>query len=300
MDILVTGGAGFIGSHIVDKLISLGHNVMVLDNFSTGNKKFLNSKAKIIVVDIKDFENISKAFEDFRPQTVFHLAAMIDLRESLENPEKSHEVNVTGSINIIKASQASGVKKIIFSSSAAVYGDNKNFPIKETEPTKSSSPYGDQKAEIEIALKNSGIASTILRYSNVYGPRQGTVGEGGVIAIFCKRIKDSKGFRIFGTGTQTRDYVYVDDIVDANIKSLGFDKNYCVYNVSTGIETSVLELGEKLLTISGKNVKVEHTQALQGEVLRSVLDNSLIKSNLSWKPTISIIDGLKKTWDWFS
>jgi UDP-glucose 4-epimerase len=300
MKIIVTGGAGFIGSHLVDRLIKEDHQVMILDDFSSGNRELVNKKAEVTEVDVRDAEEVNKAFESFKPEAVFHLAAAVDLRESIKNPEKFHEINVKGSQNIIKASQENGVKKFIFSSTAAVYGDNQNIPIKETEPVTTFTPYGEQKAEIEEALKESGISSIILRYANVYGPRQGTVGEGGVIAIFCKLLNQGEPLKINGSGEQTRDFIFVDDIVSANIKALDTDKKFNLLNVSTSEQTSINELSQQLLTISGKSVKVEHTEQVLGEVLHNSLDNGQIRQEFGWSPQIEVNEGLKKTWEWFN
>ncbi|MBI2637150.1 MAG: NAD-dependent epimerase/dehydratase family protein, partial [Parcubacteria group bacterium] len=203
-------------------------------------------------------------------------------------------------MNVISASKAAGVKKFIFASSAAVYGDNQNLPIKETEPVKPTSPYGEQKAEIESALKESGIPSIILRYSNVYGPRQGTIGEGGVVAIFCKKLLTGAPVTVCGTGEQTRDFVYVDDAVSANIKALSRAKDFGIYNVSTGIETNINALASMLLSASQKGTKIEHTEPILGEVLRNSLDSGLAAGALNWEPKINTTEGLKKTWEWFN
>tara|TARA_Y100000310_G_scaffold95394_1_gene93204 strand:+ start:5578 stop:6489 length:912 start_codon:yes stop_codon:yes gene_type:complete len=300
MKIIATGGAGFIGSHLVDRLVIKGHHVMILDDFSSGNREFVNPKAELSETDIRDTDAVNDAFSSFGPEVVFHLAAQIDLRESLENPEKSYEVNITGSKNVIRAAQSFNVKKVIFASSGAVYGDSQNLPIKESEPITKSTPYGEQKAEIEKALKESGIPSIVLRYANVYGPRQGTIGEGGVIAIFCKKLISDEPLTIFGSGEQTRDFINVNDIVSANIAALESSQKFGIYNVSTAHETSINDITKKLLTISNKSVKVERTEPVLGEVLHNSLDNSKIREKFAWSPKIDIIQGLKETWDWFS
>jgi len=304
MKILVTGGAGFIGSHLTDRLIKEGHQAMVLDNFSTGSKKFVNPKAKVARVDVRDAKKVDSAFKKFKPRIVFHLAAMIDVRESLRNPTKDYEVNIAGAVNILEACKNHKVKKFIFASSAAVYGDNKNLPLPETEAPTPISPYGASKAAVEQFghayqdLYNFDVIC--LRYPNVYGPRQGTVGEGGVIAVFCKNLAKDKGLNIFGQGRQTRDFIFVDDIVEANIRALKSKKKFMVINASTNKKTSISSLAKELLTISGKNAKIKHLKAIKGEVLHSCLDNRLIKKELNWKPGASLPEGLKKTWEWFS
>jgi len=297
---MVTGGAGFIGSHLVDRLITEGHQVMILDDFSTGNKKFVNPKAELTELDIRDTDEVNKFFKSFKPEAVFHLAAQISIRESTENPEYSQEVNVQGSQNIISASKEYGVKKIVFSSTAAVYGENQNLPLKESEPIKPTSPYGEQKMVIEKELEESGIPSIVLRFANAYGPRQGTIGEGGVIGVFCQRLNGGEPLNITGNGEQTRDFVFVDDIVDANIKVLECDKEFAIYNVSTTKETSINNISEQLLSISQKNVKVEHSDTIKSEVVRNSLDNRLIKEETGWSDKIDIQEGLINTWEWFN
>ena len=300
MKVLVTGGAGFIGSNLVDRLVSEGHHVVILDDFSAGNHGFVNPKAEVVEADIRDEKKIPDTFLKFKPEAVFHLAAMIELRESLENPEKSYSINVAGSMNVINASKQAGVRKFIFASSAAVYGDNQNFPIKESEPVSPASPYGEQKAGIEQALEESGIPSIILRYSNVYGPRQGTVGEGGVVAIFCKKLLTGSSLAVFGDGEQTRDFINVSDIVSANTKALQSSQQFGMYNISTGIETKINELARMLLSVSQKEATIEHTQAVPREALRSSLDSALARRELNWEPATGLSEGIGRTWQWFS
>ncbi len=303
MKILVTGSAGFIGSNLTNKLISLGHKVVGIDNFSNGNEDFVNLKSIIERVDIRDTDGVKEVFLKHSPEVVFHLAAQIDLRKSIEDPKSDYEINVLGSKNIIEASKNHRVKKIIFSSSAAVYGDNSNLPIKETEPLSPQSQYGNSKSEVENLLKilsnTSGIRSVVLRYSNVYGPRQGSKGEGGVVAVFCKRINSNKPLVVFGSGEQTRDFIYVDDVVMANIKAMESSAEFAVYNVSTSFQISINDLSLKLLKISGKDCKIEHQDFIKGEILKSSLDNYLIKKRLGWSANESLQSGLKKTLEWF-
>jgi len=300
MKIIITGGAGFIGSNLADRLISEGHDVMILDDFSAGNKDFVNPKASVVECDIRDAQKLDEAFASFKPEAVFHLAAQIDLRASIEDPREDYAINVTGSKNVIASAKKHHVKKFVFASSAAVYGDNQNLPIKETELIKAETQYGKSKAEIENSLKESSIPSVVLRYANVYGPRQGTVGEGGVIAIFCKRLIRCEPISIFGTGEQTRDFVFVQDIVDANVRALSSDKDFVIYNVSTACETSVNNIADMLLKISKKSSKIEHLDPVKGEVMRNALDNQLIMQELNWKPSVDLEEGLNKTWDWFN
>jgi nucleoside-diphosphate-sugar epimerase len=299
MKILVTGGAGFIGSHLVDKLVK-DHEVVILDDFSAGNESFVPQDATVERVDILDWKKVESSFESFKPEAVFHLAALIDIRS--EFSDSRHYA--TDSMNILQWSKKHGVKQFIYASSAAVYGDNTNFPLKESEPYAPTSAYGKSKMHFEEHLvsehRKDHMKTVVLRYANVYGPRQGTVGEGGVIAVFSKQSMGGGPLTINGDGEQTRDFVYVDDIVDANIRALASTKKSAVYNVSTTHETSINELAEELLSISQKNVKVEHADAVKGEVLRSSLDNTKIKKELNWKPQTNIKTGLTRTWEWFS
>ena len=304
MKILVTGGAGFIVSNLLDRLINEGHETLILDDFSTGNKKFVNPKSQVVRADIRDAMAVHKAFEDFKPEALLHLAAHIHLRKSIENPEMDYEINVIGSKNILESCIKHGVKRFTFSSSAAVYGDNQNLPIKESEPIAAQTQYGKSKAEIEVELKEkvqkNGIKAVVLRYANVYGPRQGTVGEGGVIAVFCQRLNSGEPLKINGNGEQTRDFVFVDDIVDANLKVLSSKKDFAVYNVSTSKETTINDIAEKLLSISKKGVKVEHSDAIKSEVIRNSLDNTLIKQEMGWEDKVSLEEGLERTWKFFN
>lgn len=303
MKILVTGLAGFIGSHLTDKLLNLGHKVIGIDNFSTGNEDFVNQKAIIERVDIRNAKDVDEIFSKHKPEAVFHLAAQIDLNKSIEDPKSDYEINVIGSKNIIASSEKHGVKKFVFSSSAAVYGDNQNIPIKESEPPMAQNQYGKSKAKTENDLRmlseRAKISSVVLRYSNVYGPRQGSKGEGGVVAIFCKHLKNNQPLVIFGTGNQTRDFIYVGDVVSANIASLCSDKRFSIYNISTAVQTSVNDLAGKLLKISQKECKIEHSESSSPGVPNSSLDNSLIKKEICWNCEHPLEEGLEKTWEWF-
>lgn len=299
MKIIVTGGAGFIGSHLTHRLINEGHQVMILDDFSAGNKDFVHHEAKVEEVNILDWVKVEKAFTSFSPEAVFHLAAQISIRSKFTDSKRY----ATDSMNILKYAQASGVKRFIFSSTAAVYGNNKNLPIKETEPYAPTSAYGVSKMNFEQHLlgedRDTNLQTMVVRYANVYGPRQGTVGEGGVVAIFYKKLLANEPLTIFGAGEQTRDFTFVDDVVESNVLALQSDKDGVAYNVSTAQETSINELAQLLLQISGKNVEIKYAPPAAGDVARSALDNALIKQGLGWEPKMDIDQGLKKTWEWF-
>jgi len=299
MRIAVTGGAGFIGAHLVDRLVDEGHQVMVLDNFSTGNRDFLNPSVRVEEIDIVDVSAVRELFFDFKPETVFHCAAMIDLRKSFDNPELGDAVNIGGTQSVIAASEASGARQVIFSSSAAVYAPGVAVPISESATLAPASPYGAAKLKGEEMLRRSPLSTVALRYANVYGPRQGTVGEGGVIAIFSKKLLTGDNLTIFGDGEQTRDFVYVDDIVEANLRAMRAPEGHYEYNVGTSQETSINEIVENLLHISRKNSIVKHLKSVDGEVLKSSLANDLIARELDWNASVLIREGLARTWKWF-
>lgn len=300
MKVIVTGGAGFIGSHLVDALIKKGHQVMILDDFSAGNKKFVNSQAENTKINTHEYKKMERVFKKFQPQAVFHLAAQIEVRSLF--PDKKRYA--TDSMNILRLAQVYGVKHLIFSSSAAIYGDNKKFPLKERYGAWPVSAYGHSKANFESSLasqyRGDKLKVVVLRYANVYGPRQGTKGEGGVVAIFCKKLLKKEPLLIFGNGNQTRDFIFVSDIVAANIKALKSKKNFAVYNVATQKETTVNNLAKILLKISGVKTEIKHVAPAVGEVARNVLANNLIKKELDWRPKIKLDKGLEKTWTWFT
>ncbi|MCK5043395.1 NAD-dependent epimerase/dehydratase family protein [Candidatus Pacearchaeota archaeon] len=296
---LVTGGAGFIGSWVVDSLITNGLEVIVVDNLTTGNKKNLNKKTKFYEIDIRD-KKISKIFKKENPDYVFHLAAQINLRESMKNPIEDANVNIFGSLNLLDNCVKNKVRKIIFSSTGgAIYGDGCKIPTSEAEKEEPSSPYGIAKLSIENYLKFYkkiyGLDYTCLRYSNVYGPRQNNKGEAGVVAIFMDKILSKEELMIIGSGNQTRDYVYVKDVANANMFATDFSG---IYNVGTGKETSVNNLYEKIKKVMDANVSMIHTPGIKGEQMRSCLDASnLLKEG--WKPKYNLDEGLKETIEYF-
>ncbi len=300
MNILVTGGAGFIGSHIVDALIEKGRKVSVIDNLSSGSKDNLNQKAIFYKRDITD--DISDIFEKVRPEVVFHLAAHIDLRESVKNPIFDANSNIIGSLNILENMRKFGSKKIILSSTSATYGDDVKIPTTESENENPNSPYGITKLTVEKYMqfykKVYGIEFVSLRYANAYGPRQNPKGEAGVIAIFTDKILTGDQPIINGTGEQTRDYLYIKDIVKANM--LVFEKNVSgIFNVSTGVETSVNDLFRKIVELTKMIVKEVHGPAPPGERMRSCISHEKIKKEFGWEPDYNIDKGLKETIEWF-
>lgn len=298
MKILITGGAGFIGSHLTDALIEKGNEILIIDNLSSGKMENVNPKAEFYKLDIQSPE-ISEIFKKNKPEAVFHLAAMIDVRKSVEDPAKDAETNILGSLNVLENCRKNGVEKIIFASTGgAIYGDADIIPTPESYPEFPLSPYGIAKLTIEKYLnyyhKIFGLSFVALRLSNVYGPRQNSEGESGVVAIFCDKIFLGRQPVINGDGEQTRDYVFVDDVVEANILALEKDK-IGVFNVGTGKETSVNEVFKKLKNLSKTEIKGIYGPAMKGEQKRSCLDFSKIEKELGWTPKYDLERGLAET-----
>jgi len=303
MKILVTGGAGFIGSHIVDALIDQGHDVCIVDNLSTGDQLNVNPKAKLHICDINGSELIN-IFETEKPEMVFHVAAQIDVRKSVADPAADAKENIIGSINVLECCKKVGVKKIIFSSTGgAIYGEADVLPTPETYSEKPISPYGIAKLAVEKYLHYyqvvHGLSYVVLRYANVYGPRQNNKGEAGVVAIFCTKILNGVSPVINGDGEQTRDYVCVFDVVSANILALNKDV-LGIYNIGTGKESSVNQLAREIKTALGSEMDFSHGEAKVGEQQRSCLDNSKAKKELAWEPKFNLQQGIKETANWFS
>ncbi len=303
MNILVTGGAGFIGSHLVDGLIAEGHHVIIVDNLSTGSRKNLNPKAVFYEEDIRHTEALDRIFADEKVQIVFHEAAQTLVPYSMEHPKEDAELNIMGLINVLDMCRKYHVEKIIFSSSAAVYGDNLNVPLKEDQPLMPTSFYGLTKvtAEKYIQMYHDvfGLSYAILRYSNVYGERQGSHGEGGVVYVFSKALVQGKDLTIFGDGEQSRDFIYVKDVARANIKAMDAAVPSGIYNVSTAIETTINALKEILLYFSRVPVQVSYADARGGDIYRSALDNTAAKQVLQWKPATKLLQGLQATYSYF-
>lgn len=298
--ILVTGGAGFIGSNLVDALISEGHEVSIIDNLTTGNKENVNKKAKLIVKDIR--EDLNSLFIDGKFEYVFHLAAQANVRKSLENPVEDAKINIIGSLNLIDNCVKHNVKKFIFSSTGgAIYSKDAGIPCSEGSEIKPESPYGLAKWTVEnylrIIKETKKLDYCILRYANVYGPRQDAKGEAGVVSIFIGKLMKNEDLIVFGDGRQTRDFVFVGDVVNANLFAM---KNnlYGEYNVGTGKEISVNDLAKMLITITGKNSKVIHGEAIKGELMRNALSADKLTKK-GWKLHNSLQDGLVETVKWF-
>lgn len=298
MKVLVTGGAGFIGSHVVDRLVEEGHHVVVVDNLSAGKRKNVNRAASLYKIDIQS-GRLERVFRNQRPNVVIHLAAQISVRRSVEDSVFDAQVNVLGTINVLQQAVWHGARKVVFSSSGgAIYGEQETYPAPESHAANPLSPYGTSKLCGEQYLsyfqRTSGVQVVSLRYANVYGPRQDPEGEAGVVAIFIQRMLNNEQPIINGNGRQTRDFVYVDDVAEANVAAMGQDSQG-VYNVGTGAETSINELFRMLASLTGSACKEVHGPAKPGEQMRSVIDPSKIRQELGWDPKVDLTDGLKKT-----
>ena len=302
MNILVTGGAGLIGSHIADACIGAGHAVSIIDNLSMGKKENINPKATFHHCDIRD-EKIRSIFEQGRFEAVFHLAAQMDVRKSVEDPIFDASTNILGTLNLLEQCKKFGVKKFIFASTGgAIYGEQDYFPADEAHPLRPLSPYGITKLAVEKYLfyykEVFGLQFIALRFANIYGPRQNPHGEAGVVAIFTAKMLAGQQSVINVDGKQTRDYTYVDDVVKANMFALTYNHSG-FFNVGTGIETDVNALFTILNNATGGHCKELHAEAKKGEQMRSVLDYSLIKTTFGWKPSVTLKEGLERTVEFF-
>ncbi|WP_462132222.1 NAD-dependent epimerase/dehydratase family protein [Veillonella tobetsuensis] len=302
MRVCVTGGAGFIGSHLVDRLIALGHTVLVIDNLTTGVREFVNPKATFIEMDVRDV-NIESIFADFKPQVVFHEAAQTMVPASMENPKMDCDVNLIGLINMLEAARKHNVSHFLMPSSAAVYGDLDTLPLTEDMIGKPTSFYGLTKLTgegyLRIYEQAFGLKTVCFRYSNVYGPRQGDGGEGGVISIFTRLINEGQGLTIFGDGEQTRDFIYVDDVVEANIKAMNHPELTGVYNISTNTSTSVNKLVSYFKSISNKDLPVYYEAERTGDIRHSRLCNQKAKVDFDFLATVDLERGLRDTISYF-
>jgi UDP-glucose 4-epimerase len=296
---VVTGGAGFIGSHVVDALLARWDEVHVLDDFSRGKRENVPEGVHVHEADIRT--DSGQVFDEVRPEVCFHLAAQADVRVSVERPDFDAEVNVVGTLHVLEAARKHGTKIVFSSTGGAIYGECEG-PAREDHPRAPLAPYGVSKlaGEEYIAAYNRlyGAAHVSLRYGNVYGPRQDPKGEAGVVAIFMNRLREGEAPQIFGDGTQTRDYLYVGDVVAATLAAA--DHPGGVLNVGTGAETSVLELYERIQRVAGVEREPEFAEARPGELQRSVLDASRAKRELGWEPQHSLDEGLAETWAWIS
>jgi UDP-glucose 4-epimerase len=301
--ILVTGGAGFIGSHVVDTFLGAGHEVAAVDNLSTGNRAWVNPRARLHAVDLRS-GRLAEVFAAERPEVVAHLAAQAAVGRSVTDPVFDASVNVGGGLNLLDCCRRFGVRRMIYSSSGgAGYGDTDVLPTPETHPSLPMSPYGITKVAMELYVgawtQIFGMSGISLRYANIYGPRQNHQGEAGVVAIFCHRLLTGQAPVINGDGGQTRDFVYVGDVARANLLALERSDATGGINIATGIETSVNDIYAGIKSASGSSVVAQHGPARPGEQRRSCLDPKLAERVLGWRPTVTLGEGLTRTYDFF-
>jgi UDP-glucose 4-epimerase len=304
MKILVTGGAGFIGSHTVDALIATGqHQVSLIDNLSAGKRHQVNPAAHFHEIDIRDADAVRRTIEAETPEVIIHLAAQMDVRKSVADPSYDAQVNVVGFLNLIESARKHGLRRVIFSSTGgAIYGEQEKFPAPEDHPLHPVSPYGITKMATEGYLffykVQYGIDYAALRYGNVYGPRQDPHGEAGVVAIFSGKMIEGTPCTIFGDGKQTRDYVFVADVVRANVAAASASVTG-PFNIGTGIETSVNDLYHTLGTVADVTRAPEYAPAKPGEQSRSVISPARAGELLNWRPQIDLAHGLDQTFTYF-
>jgi len=302
MKVLVTGGAGFIGSHIVDHLIKNMHEVVIVDNLSTGKEENINSSSVFYRVDITDYKSLENVFNLEKPDYVMHHAAQINIQNSILNPTFDADTNITGTINLLRCCVKFDTKKIIYASSAAVYGNPIYLGVDEEHPVQPLSFYGISKHTpehyIEAFSELNNLKYTILRYSNAYGIRQDPKGEGGVVSIFVDKLLNKEQPIIFGDGLQTRDFVYVEDIALANLAAI-HSGNGEIVNISINRPTSLIELLKMMNEINGTNIKPIYTEVKQGDIKESYLTNSKARQLLSWEPIYSLHEGLRLTMDYY-
>ena len=301
--ILVTGGAGFIGSHVVDLFIDQGFEVVIVDDLSTGRASNLNPAAKFYQVDIRS-PKLREVFEAEKPDYVSHHAAQMDVRRSVVQPLFDADINILGSINVLETAKDFNVKRLVYiSTGGAVYGEPESLPCDESHPINPICQYGASKHTVEHYLYmyhvNYGLKYTVLRYPNVFGPRQDPHGEAGVVAIFTGKMLANEAVTINGDGDQTRDFVYVGDCAKANPLAVTIDHEPGIYNLGWGRPTSINEICSVLVNITGYNLPIEHGPAKVGETRLIYLDASKIKKDLGWEPIITLEQGLEKTVDYF-
>ena len=304
MRILITGGAGFIGSHTVDALMAENsHDLAIIDDLSTGKRERLGPRVRFHHADIRNAEEVRLVMDRERPEVLLHLAAQMDVRKSVAEPAFDAEVNIGGFLNLIEAGREKGLKRVVFASTGgAIYGQQQVFPCDETHQSRPLSPYGVSKLSTEMYLffykVQYGIDYVALRYSNVYGPRQDPHGEAGVVAIFCGRMLAGQPCTIYGDGEQTRDYVYVSDVVRANLAALNSAASGA-FNIGTGQETTVNELYSQLAKIAGTSRLPIYAPMRPGEQRRSAISPLRAATELGWRAEVSLKEGLERTFQFF-
>jgi UDP-glucose 4-epimerase len=302
MKAVVTGGAGFIGSNLVDALLERGDEVVIVDDLSTGKREniepALANRARLVEADIRDRQALVDLFEDVKPKVVFHLAAQIDVRKSVADTPLDAMINVVGTINVLEAARRVGARVVNSSTGGAIYGEGKIIPAPEDHPAEPEAPYGQSKlaAEgyLELYRRLHGLSTVSLRYGNVYGPRQDPLGEAGVVAIFCGKLIDGQTPIVFGDGLQTRDYVYVGDVVDANLAAADSDASGA-FNIGTAREVSVRDIVEALGRIAGRRFDAEFAPDRPGEVRHIALDYTRAREQLGYEPKVDLREGLERT-----
>ncbi len=304
MRIIITGGAGFIGSHIADAYLAAGHDVCIVDSLwahGGGRRDNLPESASFFHLDIRD-ASLDQVFRDFHPDIVSHHAAQHSVVISSRDPQLDAQVNVLGLINVLDNSVKAGVKKFIFASSGATFGEPEKLPINESTPQRPESPYAITKMVAEHYLRfykaQHGLDFTALRYGNVFGPRQDPNGEAGVISIFIGRFLAEQGIKIYWDGEQTRDYIYVGDVARANVQALTRGSGQC-YCIGTGRKTSVNEVYRALVEVTGTNVPVEYLERRPGDVRDAQFDSALAQRELEWRVETPLVDGMRKTVEYF-
>ncbi len=302
MNVLVTGGAGFIGSHVVDAFIAAGHSVAIIDNLSSGRQSNLNPKARLYQVDIRD-PKLIEIFEKEKPEIVDHHAAQIDVRKSVSDPVYDAEINILGSLNLLEAARKTGVRKVVYiSSGGAAYGEPVYLPCDEKHPIDPLSPYGVTKHTIEHYLflykQIYGLDYTVLRYPNVFGPRQDPFGEAGVVAIFSGRMLAGKPVTIYGSGKQERDFLFVKDCARANVMVTGATPSP-IYNLASGVGTNINQIFAALKRITAYPYDAQYSPAKAGETFKIYLDSQLAGAELGWEASVNLEDGLRQTVAYF-
>ena len=295
---IVTGGAGFIGSHLVDALLADGYEVTVIDDLSSGDRRRVAEEARLVELDIVDRAGVAAIVEECKPETVFHLAAQSSVVVSVENPGRDCEVNVQGTLNVVDAANKRGVPVVFTSTGGALYGDEAPRPTGEDTIPKPLSPYGASKLAGESYVgtwsRAEGVANAVCRLGNVYGPRQSPHGEAGVVSIFTLRLHTGQAPKLFGHGSPTRDYVYVGDVVSA-LRAAAHKAG--TFNIATGVETDVMTIWSELSKVAGSELQPELADLRPGELQHSQLDASLAESELGWRPEVPIAEGLRKTYE---
>ena len=299
MRVLVTGGAGFIGSHLVDALVQRGHDVSIVDDLSAGRSGFINPHARLHEVSITDFDGLSRVFAAERPEVIIHNAAQISVRSSMADPSFDAHVNVVGSVNVLQLAVTHGCERVLFASTGAVYSEPVRLPMDESHPAVPASAYGTSKLAVEsyLRLYNEvyGLQYVAFRYGNVYGPRQDPGGEAGVVPIFASQMLSGRQVTIYGDGSKTRDYLYISNVVEANLAAMRLPKAAEVLNLARGVEVSDYEVFDLVRSAVGSDVEPVYAEKRPGEVDRVCIDSSRASEVLGWTPTVEPAEGIRRS-----